>query len=103
MVDNIRYINHHGVDGPVEQAAYLRGLFDGAEREAANHDAHRAEASDLRRRATWIIIATSAIALLLAVALVLATIAIVLLLGVTPDAAEVRSLITPSHAPSPTR
>jgi hypothetical protein len=99
--DNVRSIDGHGgAAGGSEQTAYLKGLFDGAEREAANHDVHVAEAADTRKRASWIIGALTAMALLLAIALVLAMVAIVILLGVAPPTGAVAGLLAPGPAPA---
>ncbi len=101
MEDNVRSIDGRSpAAGSSEQTAYLKGLFDGAEREAANHDVHVAEAADTRKRASWIIAAITAVALLLAIALVLAMIAIVILLGVAPPTGAVAGLLAPAPVPA---
>jgi hypothetical protein len=98
--DNVRSIDGRSTDAHGnEQTAYLKGLFDGAEREAANHDLHITETTDMRRRATWIIAAITAVALLLAIALVLAMVAIVILLGVAPPTGAVVGFLEPGPAP----
>jgi hypothetical protein len=98
--DNVRSIDGRSTDAHGgEQTAYLKGLFDGAEREAANHDVHVAEAADTRKRASWIIGAITAVTLLLAIALVLAMVAIVILLGVAPPTGAVAGLLEPGPAP----
>ncbi|KAE8763213.1 hypothetical protein [Georgenia thermotolerans] len=101
MEDNVRSIDGRRPDAPGgEQSAYLKGLFDGAEREAANHDLHVTETTDMRRRATWVIAAITAVALLLAIALVLALVAIVILLGVAPPTGAAVALVHPGAAPA---
>lgn len=101
MEDNVRSIDGRRPDAPGgEQTAYLKGLFDGAEREAVNHDLHVAETTDMRRRATWIIAAITALALLLAIALVLALVAIVILLGAAPPTGAVVGLLAPGVPPA---